>query len=181
MQSFTRLTTALALAALFGGCASTGSVPQPFPTPGGRPAPLPDGSAPTAATRPPPTSPVVDVNAIVVTALDLRGVPYRNGGADLDGFDCSGFTQYVFGRHGVALDRETRAQFRMGERVDPTDIEAGDLIFFSTVASGASHVAIAVGGDEFVHAPSSRGLVRVERLSSGYWSERFIGARRVTN
>jgi cell wall-associated NlpC family hydrolase len=121
------------------------------------------------------------VNAIVVTALDLRGVPYRNGGADLDGFDCSGFTQYVFGRHGVALDRETRAQFRMGERVDPTDIEAGDLIFFSTVASGASHVAIAVGGDEFVHAPSSRGLVRVERLSSGYWSERFIGARRVTN
>ena len=61
----------------------------------------------------------------------------------------------------------------------PTEIAPGDLIFFSTVAPGASHVAIALGGDEFVHAPSSTGVVRVERLASTYWSQRFVGARRV--
>ena len=55
----------------------------------------------------------------------------------------------------------------------------GDLIFFTTTAPGASHVAIAIGGDEFVHAPSSTGVVRVERLSSSYWSPRFLGIRRV--
>jgi len=179
VQTFIRLTTALGLAALFSGCASTGSVPQPFPAPGGWPDPPAEDSAPAA--RPPSTSAAVDVNALVVTALDLQGVPYRNGGTDLDGFDCSGFTQYVFGRHGITLDRETGAQFRMGQRVEPSDVKAGDLLFFSTVGSGPSHVAIAVDRDEFVHAPSSRGLVRVERLSAAYWSERFIGARRVTD
>jgi cell wall-associated NlpC family hydrolase len=63
--------------------------------------------------------------------------------------------------------------------VDPAAIEAGDLLFFTTVAPGASHVALAIGGDEFVHAPSERGQVRVERLSSTYWARRFLGARRV--
>ena len=60
-------------------------------------------------------------------------------------------------------------------------IAAGDLLFFSTVAAGPTHVGIALGGDEFVHAPSSAGVVRVEHLSAAYWSQRFIGARRVTN
>ncbi|HIM52720.1 MAG TPA: glycoside hydrolase, partial [Acidobacteria bacterium] len=55
------------------------------------------------------------------------------------------------------------------------------LLFFTTVAPGASHVALAIGGDEFVHAPSERGHVRVERLSSSYWSRRFLGARRVVD
>ena len=124
---------------------------------------------------------MIDAHALVDTALDLQGVRYRNGGADATGFDCSGFTQYVFGRHGVWLHRSTRDQFTMGEQVDASAIEAGDLLFFSTVAPGASHVAIALDDDEFVHAPSSRGEVRVEKLSSGYWSKRFVGARRVTD
>jgi cell wall-associated NlpC family hydrolase len=63
--------------------------------------------------------------------------------------------------------------------VKPDEIEPGDLVFFSTTAPGPSHVGIAVGGEEFVHAPSSTGVVRVERLSSGYWSRRFLGIRRV--
>jgi cell wall-associated NlpC family hydrolase len=120
-----------------------------------------------------------DLYSLVGTALDLRGTPYRNGGSDPSGFDCSGFTQYVFARYGVSLPREVREQFNVGSTVKPEDVEPGDLVFFSTTSPGASHVAIAVGGLEFVHAPSSAGVVRVERLSSSYWSRRFVGARRI--
>jgi peptidoglycan DL-endopeptidase CwlO len=112
------------------------------------------------------------------TALGLRGAPYRNGGADPRGFDCSGFVTYVFGQNGVPLPRTVGDLFRAGREVNGA-IEPGDLVFFTTVAPGASHVGIAIGGDEFVHAPSSTGEVRVERLSASYWSTRFVGARRV--
>jgi cell wall-associated NlpC family hydrolase len=123
----------------------------------------------------------IDSYALVGTALALRGIPYRNGGADPQGFDCSGFTQYVFGQHGVALPRDVREQFRVGKSVKPEDLSPGDIVFFSTTEPGPSHVAIAIGGDEFVHAPSTSGVVRVEHLSSTYWSPRFLAARRVSN
>ena len=122
-----------------------------------------------------------DGYAVTGTALALRGTPYRDGGTDPSGFDCSGFTQYVFGRHGVGLPREVRDQYRVGKVVEPEDLAPGDIIFFTTTAPGPTHVAIAIGGDEFVHAPSSTGVVRVERLSSSYWSPRFLGARRLAN
>jgi cell wall-associated NlpC family hydrolase len=125
------------------------------------------------ALRPP------DPYAITSTALQLRGVPFVNGGTTPSGFDCSGFTSYVFKQHGVEIPRLAADQYRVGSDVDPAAIEAGDLLFFTTVAPGASHVALAIGGDEFVHAPSERGQVRVERLSSTYWARRFLGARRV--
>lgn len=118
-------------------------------------------------------------DAIVATALSLRGVPYRNGGADPHGFDCSGFTQFVFAQYGVALPRAVHEQFTIGASVDTPDILEGDLLFFTTTEPGASHVAIALGSGEFVHAPSSTGVVRVERLGSNYWAARFVGARRV--
>jgi cell wall-associated NlpC family hydrolase len=85
----------------------------------------------------------------------------------------------VFGQHGVALPRSTSDQFRLGRAVMPAELAAGDLLFFTTTSPGASHVGIAVGRDQFVHAPSSAGVVRVERLSADYWSLRFIGARRI--
>jgi cell wall-associated NlpC family hydrolase len=113
------------------------------------------------------------------TALGLRGTPYRNGGTDPNGFDCSGFVWYVFAQHGVALPRIVEDQYQAGMKIDPADLEPGDLVFFSTVTRGASHVGIAIGGDSFVHAPSSTGVVRVERLSASYWAARFIGAKRV--
>jgi len=111
--------------------------------------------------------------------LSLRGAPYRNGGSDPAGFDCSGFTRYVFAQYGVSLPRDVREQYRWGKSVKPEELAAGDLIFFTTTEPGASHVGIAVGGDEFVHAPSSSGVVRVEHLSSRYWAPRFLGAKRV--
>jgi len=78
------------------------------------------------------------------------------------------------------MPRLAREQFRIGRSVDRGRLEPGDLVFFSTVAPGASHVGIVIGGDQFIHAPSERGVVRVENLSSQYWSTRYIGAKRVS-
>lgn len=164
------------LAGLAGACASTGAVPRPFPVPGGPP---PAATAPAPGAPPAQLAP--DTAAIVDTALAMRGTPYRNGGSDPDGFDCSGFTQFVFAQHGVVLPREVRDQYQAGAPVRSRELEPGDLVFFTTVAPGASHVGIAIGGDAFVHAPSSTGVVRVERLSSTYWSHRYLGARRVSD
>jgi cell wall-associated NlpC family hydrolase len=166
------------LAGLTAGCASTGAVPKPFPMPGGSP-----GLPPAADNRGRDVPPAgrVDPYELVGTALSLRGAPYRDGGSDPAGFDCSGFTQYVFAQHGVALPREVRDQFQVGRVIAPQEVAPGDLVFFTTTAPGASHVAIAVGGDEFVHAPSVSGVVRVEHLSARYWSQRYLGARRIQN
>jgi len=117
--------------------------------------------------------------ALVATALSFRGTPYRNGGSDPRGFDCSGFTQWVFAQYGVALPREVEEQFKVGEKIKQGDLKQGDLVFFHTESRGASHVGIFIADDQFVHAPSSRGVVRVEYVSSSYWSRRFVGGRRV--
>src|SRR5437867_6964103 len=174
----TGLIAAAAAAAVSAGCASTGATPRPFPMPGGPPA---GAATPAPAGRPAFTPSALDTYALTGTALALRGTPYRNGGADPGGFDCSGFTQYVFAQYGVTLPRAVTDQFASGTQVEASDLAAGDLLFFSTVAPGATHVAIALGGDEFVHAPSSAGVVRVEHLSASYWAHRFVGARRVAN
>jgi cell wall-associated NlpC family hydrolase len=156
----------LLLACATMACASTGASPQPFPVPG--------GGRVTAA--PPTPTGSIDSYALTGTALALRGVPYRNGGADPSGFDCSGFVWYVFSQHGILVPRTVPEQFRSGRAVSGQP-QAGDLVFFRTT-TGPSHVGIALGGDAFVHAPSSTGVVRVERLSASYWSRRFLGARR---
>lgn len=170
---------ALAVSALAGACASSGGpIPRPFPVPGDQ------RSARIQPPARPQLSPgdTADGYALVGTALSLRGTPYRNGGADPKGFDCSGFTQYVFARYGVALPRDVRNQFQQGKSVKAGKLAAGDLLFFTTVATstpGPTHVGIAIGADQFVHAPSSTGVVRVERLSASYWTARYLGARRV--
>jgi peptidoglycan endopeptidase LytE len=116
---------------------------------------------------------------IVNTALTLVGTPYRNGGSDPSGFDCSGFVQYVFSRYGISLPRSVVTQSLAGREVEPASIRAGDLVFFWTSGRKASHVGIALGDGRFVHAPSSRGAVRVESLAGAYWDPRLAGARRV--
>ena len=167
-------------------CATTGTtagkgpnVPRPFP---GAPLPPSTPDAPPAAVPPVAASPlIVDaLPAVVTTALTLRGKPYRNGGSQpSDGFDCSGLVQWVFAQHGTVLPRDVRQQFDAGKKIDADEVKPGDLVFFRTVNRGASHVGIAIGGDEFVHAPNSRGVVRVESLSNTYWSKRWVGARRI--
>ena len=107
-----------------------------------------------------------DGYALSGTALSLRGAPHRDGGIDPSGFDCSGFVSL---RLRAARRRDAAAGARSIPRrqdVDRDRLEPGDLVFFCTVAPGASHVGIVIGGDQFVHAPSERGVVRVESLSS---------------
>jgi cell wall-associated NlpC family hydrolase len=196
-----RLLIFAAATVLAAGCATTTAVhtPRPFPMPGGAAigVPGPAGSGAPGDTEVaggesgvPPFRPVpsgdpragggADGYALSSTALSLRGAPYRNGGVNPSGFDCSGFVRYVYEQHGVAMPRAVREQFRVGKNVDRKRLEPGDLVFFSTVAPGASHVGIMIGGDQFVHAPSERGVVRVEQLSSSYWARRFVGARRIS-
>ena len=169
-----RLAVSLLLTLLAAGCASSGAVPSPFPRPGSSPdsagPPVPDLPLPAGDTPLPP---------IVGTAMSLRGAPYRNGGSDPSGFDCSGFVSYVFAQQGLALPRTVAEQYDAGRGVPVDSLTPGDLVFFTTVAPGASHVGIVVSADLFVHAPSSNGVVRVERLSSPYWSSRFVGVRRL--
>jgi cell wall-associated NlpC family hydrolase len=118
---------------------------------------------------------------IIAIALGLKGTPYRNGGSEpSQGFDCSGLVQWVFAQHGTALPRETREQYAIGRKIDDDEVQPGDLVFFETVSKGPSHVGIALGAGEFVHAPSSRGVVRVESYTKNeYWARRWIGARRI--
>lgn len=170
----------IVVVALSAGCASTGATPRPFPTPAGSAEPpaatWPNGGATPTAPAPVRTSGY----EISGTALSLRGVPYRNGGNDASGFDCSGLVWYVFGQHGIPVPRTVSEQFTTGTNVATIELREGDLVFFTTTSPGASHVGIAVGGDSFVHAPTSSGVVRVEHLGSTYWASRFVGARRIT-
>ena len=173
-------------------CATTQAVPRPFP------GATPVVTAPTGTGGQPDTPAVAEAGellpvtpnlpgdlsvgrAIAEFAMAFRGVPYRFGGTDPTGFDCSGLVQYVFAQHGVAVPRLVEEQYEAGEKIDPSDIRPGDLIFFNTKwwGHGASHVAISIGGDSFVHAPNSTGVVRVETLGSSYWGSRYVGARRL--
>ena len=166
-----RIVVVSLIVASTGACASSGAVPSPFP----RPAPAPEGPAPSMVAG---TTGDPERTALVGTALTLRGAPYRDGGSDPSGFDCSGFVTYVFAQRGLFVPRTVAEQFQVGQSVPPASIEPGDLVFFSTTAPGPSHVGIAIGGGEFVHAPSSAGVVRVEHLGASYWASRFVGARR---
>src|SRR5262245_17608078 len=153
-----RLSLFIVSLSLVAGCASTGAVPRPFPVPGG--APTGGGGTDPAAPNAPPSSNSAslppgstDGYSISSTALALRGAPYRDGGDTPTGFDCSGFVQYVFAQHGVSVPRDVRRQFRVGTQVDTTTLSPGDLVFFTTVAPGASHVGITVGGVQMIPAP----------------------------
>lgn len=185
---------ALLLALSAGACAAREGVPRPFPG-----APLPPGARETTPPEPMTATPAPPVHAtapgvtvpdtavpasdglldVVAKALGYRGVPYRFGGSDPTGFDCSGFIQYVFKQVGTLLPREVVDQWRLGDTVNRDELRPGDLVFFETVARGASHVGLAIGNDQFVHAPSSNGVVRIERLATRYWAQRWVGARRL--
>ena len=118
------------------------------------------------------------VRRIVQTSMRYQGVPYVFGGTSPNGFDCSGFTRYIFAQAGIQLPRAADEQYEIGQSVSYSRLQTGDLVYFSTYEAGASHVGIYLGNGQFISATSSRGIA-VASMSSGYWGDRYIGARRV--
>lgn len=119
-----------------------------------------------------------EVARLLNIALRFGGAPYVWGGATPAGFDCSGFVQYVFGQIGVNLPRTADVQYELGRKVMRVELQPGDLVFFETYEPGASHDGIYVGDDRFVAANSGTG-VAVAAMSDPYWSNRYLGARRL--
>jgi cell wall-associated NlpC family hydrolase len=123
------------------------------------------------------STPPVD-SGLVGYALSLRGIPYKFGGTTPNGFDCSGYTGYVFAKYGIHLPRTSYEQIKVGTEVSKGDLKPGDLVFFSTYSKGPSHVGIYIGGGQFVHASNSG--TRTTSLNDSYYAGRFVGARRVS-
>ncbi len=128
----------------------------------------------------PPGDPAA-ANAVLMRAISLVGTPYRYGGnTPGGGFDCSGLVNYVYrDMLDLRLPRSSRDLAAVqGPRIDPDRLTAADLVFFGS-GGQVSHVGIYVGEGRFVHAPSSGGTVRLDRLDGPYWRDHYSGAKRV--
>lgn len=122
------------------------------------------------------------MQTLLETAMALAGSRYVFGGTTPEsGFDCSGFVRWVFRQYSTDVPRTVAEQFRVGRAVSDAQVSAGDLLFFSTIGPGATHVGIVVDpvARTFVHAPGSGAVVRVERFDTSYWRNRMLGVRRV--
>ena len=118
---------------------------------------------------------------ILAKAQQYLGAPYVYGGASPSGFDCSGFVYYVLKELGYSPYRTPADQYKMGTAVSKSNLQPGDIVFFAnTYASGISHVGIYAGDGQFIHAPNSRSVVSYSSLTSGYWSDHYYGARRMS-
>lgn len=118
---------------------------------------------------------------IISNAMGFLGVPYKRGGNNADtGFDCSGFVRAIYQQTiGTVLPRRADQQAAATQRVERTDLQPGDLVFFNTMRRAFSHVGIYLGEGKFIHSPKPGAEVRVENMHTRYWERRFNGARRV--
>lgn len=116
---------------------------------------------------------------VVAKAAQYLGTPYRYGGSAPGGFDCSGFTSYIFKQFNIYLNRTAAGQYNQGIAVSKANLCSGDLVFFNTYG-GISHVGIYAGNGQFIHSssPSSGGVI-YSALNEGYYASRYVGARRV--
>lgn len=122
-------------------------------------------------------SPTID--GIIAKANSLLGTPYLWGGTTPNGFDCSGFTQYIFASQGIDLPRTSQDQAKVGTSVSYGDLKPGDLVFFSTAGNGTiDHVGIYLGNSQFISATTHKG-VAIYPLTLSYWLNAYKGAQRV--
>ena len=117
---------------------------------------------------------------VISTAKSLLDIRYRYGGTTTNGFDCSGYTQYVFAQNGITLDRTAAQQYaNNGTSVAKSDLQAGDLVFFSSSSQKVGHVGIYIGDGQFIHSSSGAGKVIITSLNSSYYVNHYVGAKRV--
>jgi cell wall-associated NlpC family hydrolase len=157
MNSLRNLLTLATLLGLLAACAGTPSAPQ------------------ATAIR---ASAQQAVRATEV-ALSMVGRPYRYGGDTPAGFDCSGLVSYSYAQVGLRASRETRSLRAQAAFIRTADLRRGDLLFFDQEGKKSSHVGLYLGDGRFVHAPSSGGKVRIDRLDADYWERHFVEARRI--
>jgi len=121
-----------------------------------------------------------DTISLINTSKEYIGVPYKFGSKPgvTSSFDCSSFTQYVFGTMDVSLPRTSAAQAKVGTKVSKGYLSMGDLVFFKTTSASVGHVGIYAGNNKFIHSSSSKG-VTITKMNSSYWSKRYVTARRV--
>ena len=125
-----------------------------------------------------PGTPSAGASAAVAAARSAIGTPYQYAGNGPSTYDCSGLTVFAMRQAGITLPRTSYTQFELGTPVERSAITAGDLVFFDTDGSGASHVGIATSNSTVISATASRGVVE-HGISEAYWGERYVGARRV--
>jgi peptidoglycan DL-endopeptidase CwlO len=121
-----------------------------------------------------PAAPPSQYGNVVGIAMQYLGIPYVWGGSTPNGFDCSGFTAWVYAQVGVSLPHNAAAQFSYGVPVDRFDLQAGDLVFFD----GLGHVGLYIGGGQFIHAPHTGDVVKISSIT-GWYDSGYVGARRI--
>ncbi|MCO1604009.1 C40 family peptidase [Desulfosporosinus nitroreducens] len=161
------------------------STPSTTPAPANTPAKKVQPSRSTGSSSTPskpatakPSSQPTKASAIIATGKQYIGVKYVFGGTTPAGFDCSGFVQYVFAKNGINLPRVSRDQFKIGTSVSFSNLQPGDLVFFSLAKNGViDHDGIYVGNGQFINASSSKG-VTIYTMGT-YWKSAYVGAKRV--
>ena len=168
---------ALALIARQQQAARSTAAPREADAPA-EPAPVETATAEPAepATAPAPPADASKGAQVVAIASQYLGIPYKWGGASpATGFDCSGFTMYVFAKVGVSLPHYAAAQFGLGLAVSRSELQPGDLVFFR----GLGHMGMYIGGGNMIHAPQTGDVVKISSLSLPYYVSNWVGARRV--
>lgn len=118
--------------------------------------------------------------AVVAKAKSYIGYKYVYGGSSPStGFDCSGFTSYIYKQFGVSLNRTAAGQYSNGTAVSRANLQPGDLVMFGK--SGINHVGIYIGGGMIVHAENKTTGVTTDTINSGYYNNNYVGARRIFN
>ena len=148
-----------------------------------RPAPTPTKTPQTTSSTQTPAQTnsahnTIIHNKVVQHALSQVGTPYRYGGNNPNGFDCSGLVQYSHFQSGITVPRTTKEQLNYFRQVSRSELREGDLAFFKT-GRNQYHVAIMLNNTDFVHAPSSGKNVSISNFSNPYWKSRFLRAGRL--